>query len=216
MRKLGGGWKKEIWRRQLKVLSCLHKNKPSEQGQLNIILTERTSSPFAMWRTVAHLVCECKYLAHTKYKKWRHDKVAQVIHWQLCKTYNDLEHAYKWYMVKWLAHCVRMENDALQKLSLFMTTTKKNYESAWSRIESRLGMDGQQFWKLARDKPSFNRYINSRYGSFEDESSTWSTKMCVCMYVCIAHKWRLKIWKWKSSGRRRFKQIRSWSTPDQI
>ena len=30
---------------------------------------------------------------------------------------------------KWLAHCVRMENDALQKLSLFMTTTKKNYKS---------------------------------------------------------------------------------------
>ena len=74
--------------------------------------------------------------------------------------------------VKWLAHCVRMENDALQKFSLFMTTTKKNYKSVWSRIESRLGMDRQQFWKLARDKPSFNRYINSRYGSFEDESST--------------------------------------------
>ena len=29
--------------------------------------------------------------------------------------------------VKWLAHSVRMENDALQKLSLFMTTTKKHY-----------------------------------------------------------------------------------------
>ena len=29
--------------------------------------------------------------------------------------------------VKWLAHSVRMKNDALQKLSLFMTTTKKNY-----------------------------------------------------------------------------------------
>ena len=29
--------------------------------------------------------------------------------------------------VKWLAHSVRMKNYALQKLSLFMTTTKKNY-----------------------------------------------------------------------------------------
>ena len=45
--------------------------------------------------------------------------------------------------VKWLAHCVRMENDALQKFSLFMTTTKKNYKSVWLRIESRLEMDQQ-------------------------------------------------------------------------
>ena len=36
--------------------------------------------------------------------------------------------------VKW-TYCVRMENDALQKLSFFMTTTKKNYKSVWSRIE---------------------------------------------------------------------------------
>ena len=42
-----------------------------------------------------------------------------------------------------------------------MTTTKKNYKSVWARIESRLGMDRQQIWKLARDKPSFNHYINS-------------------------------------------------------
>lgn len=46
--------------------------------------------------TAAHLMCECKYLAQTQYKKWRHDKVAQVVHWQPCKTY-DLEHADKWY-----------------------------------------------------------------------------------------------------------------------
>lgn len=93
---------------------------------------------------------------------------------------------------KWLAHCVRMENDALQKLSLFMTTTKKNYKSVWSRIESRLGMDRQQFWKLARDKLSFNRYMNSRYGSFEDESSTWSTRIYVCVYGTITANWYKK------------------------
>ena len=88
-------------------------------------------------------------------------------------------------LVKWLAHCVRMENDALQKLSLFMITTKKNYKSVWSRIESKLGMDRQQFWKLDRDKPSFNRYINSRYGSSKDESFTRSMRMYVPMYAYL-------------------------------
>ena len=46
--------------------------------------------------TVAHLISECKNLAQKQYKQWRHDKIAQVIHWQLCKDYN-LEHAEKWY-----------------------------------------------------------------------------------------------------------------------
>ena len=32
----------------------------------------------------------------TQYKKWRHDKIAQVIHWQLCKTH-DLGQTEKWY-----------------------------------------------------------------------------------------------------------------------
>ena len=36
--------------------------------------------------TVAHLVSECKTLCQTQYKKWRHDTIAQVIHWQLCKA----------------------------------------------------------------------------------------------------------------------------------
>ena len=38
--------------------------------------------------TVAHVVSECKMLAQKQYKNWRHDKIAQVIHWQLCKKYN--------------------------------------------------------------------------------------------------------------------------------
>ena len=46
--------------------------------------------------TVAHLISECKNLAQKQYKQWRHDKIAQVIHWQFCKDYN-LEHAEKWY-----------------------------------------------------------------------------------------------------------------------
>ena len=31
--------------------------------------------------TVGHLVAECKMLAQKYYKNWRHDKVAQVVHW---------------------------------------------------------------------------------------------------------------------------------------
>ena len=46
--------------------------------------------------TVAHLVSECMILCQTQYKKRRHDRIAQVIHWELCKAY-DLEHMEKWY-----------------------------------------------------------------------------------------------------------------------
>ena len=46
--------------------------------------------------TVAHIVSECGKLAQKQYKQWRHDKVAQAIHWQICKE-KDLEHDEKWY-----------------------------------------------------------------------------------------------------------------------
>ena len=32
-----------------------------------------------------HIVSECKKLAQKQYRCWRHDKVAQVIHWDLCE-----------------------------------------------------------------------------------------------------------------------------------
>ena len=31
--------------------------------------------------TVGHIVAECKMLAQKYYENWRHDKVAQVVHW---------------------------------------------------------------------------------------------------------------------------------------
>ena len=46
--------------------------------------------------TVAHLLSERKNHCQTQYKKWRHDKIAQVIHWQLCKAH-DLGHTERWY-----------------------------------------------------------------------------------------------------------------------
>ncbi len=46
--------------------------------------------------TVAHIVSECKMLAQKQYMNWRHDKIARVIRWELCKKYN-MYHAEKWY-----------------------------------------------------------------------------------------------------------------------
>ena len=46
--------------------------------------------------TVEHIVVECKMLAQKYYKNWRHDKVAQVVHWRLCKSYG-LESGDIWY-----------------------------------------------------------------------------------------------------------------------
>ena len=37
--------------------------------------------------TVSHIVSECKELAQNDYKKARHDKVAAILHWQMCQTY---------------------------------------------------------------------------------------------------------------------------------
>ena len=46
--------------------------------------------------TVSHITAECKKLAQNQYKNWRHDKVAQVIHWNLCKRF-DLPCKETWY-----------------------------------------------------------------------------------------------------------------------
>ena len=46
--------------------------------------------------TVAHIVSECQTLAQKQYKKWRHDVVAKVLHWELCAKYG-LPHSDRWY-----------------------------------------------------------------------------------------------------------------------
>ena len=45
--------------------------------------------------TVCHIVSECKKLAQKEYKR-RHDNVARLVHWHLCKKYN-FELTDKWY-----------------------------------------------------------------------------------------------------------------------
>ena len=40
-----------------------------------------------MDENVSHLVSQCNELAQNEYKKFRHDKVTALLHWQWCKTY---------------------------------------------------------------------------------------------------------------------------------
>ena len=35
--------------------------------------------------TISHIVAECSKLAQKQYRLWRHDRVALMIHWLLCK-----------------------------------------------------------------------------------------------------------------------------------
>ena len=46
--------------------------------------------------TVYHIVPECKMLAQNHYKNWRHDKIAQILHWKLCQLY-CFGYSKKWY-----------------------------------------------------------------------------------------------------------------------
>ena len=39
---------------------------------------------------------ECQQLAQVQYKAWRHEKVAQIIHWKLCQKLG-LNHGGRWY-----------------------------------------------------------------------------------------------------------------------
>ena len=45
--------------------------------------------------TVMHILSKCPKLAQTEYKK-RHDKVATMVHWELCKQHS-LPHSKNWY-----------------------------------------------------------------------------------------------------------------------
>ncbi|XP_072176148.1 uncharacterized protein [Diadema setosum] len=46
--------------------------------------------------TVQHIVCGCSKLAQKEYKR-RHDKLAQVLHWELCRKH-EIPCESKWYM----------------------------------------------------------------------------------------------------------------------
>ena len=89
--------------------------------------------------------------------------------------------------LKWLAHCGLMEDNALQKTTLFMNPTNKNYQSIWNRVGTKSGLDRQKFWQLALDKKSFNSYVGERYGNLNGESPEWGSRMYVfnCFSRCM-------------------------------
>ena len=37
--------------------------------------------------TISHIICECRNLTQKEYKK-RHENVARLVHWEICKKYN--------------------------------------------------------------------------------------------------------------------------------
>ena len=74
--------------------------------------------------TVMHILSECSKLAQTEYKK-RHDKVATMVHWELCKQY-DLPHSQNWYEHR--AEAV-MENDDVKLLWDFNIRTDRVIEA---------------------------------------------------------------------------------------
>ena len=69
--------------------------------------------------TVSHITAECKKLAQNQSKNWRHDKVAQVVHWNLCKK------IYLQCSKTWYDHSpeIVMENDQVKLLWDFRIET---------------------------------------------------------------------------------------------
>lgn len=74
--------------------------------------------------TIMHILSECPKLAQTEYKK-RHDKVATMVHWELCKQHG-LHHSQKWYEHR--ADAV-MENDNVKILWDFNVRTDRVIEA---------------------------------------------------------------------------------------
>ena len=74
--------------------------------------------------TVSHIVSECKMLAQNHYKNWRHDKIAQILHWKLCQLY-CFDCSEKWY-----EHEIEkvLENDDVKILWDFKIQTDKVLE----------------------------------------------------------------------------------------
>ena len=66
----------------------------------NIIYKENVSKECRLCgkadETIAHIVSECQQLAQVQYKGWRHDKVAQIVHWKLCQKLG-LDYGDRWY-----------------------------------------------------------------------------------------------------------------------
>ena len=74
--------------------------------------------------TVSHILSECSALSQVEYKTWRHDLVAQAIHWKLCQKWG-FEAGITWY-----SHVPErvLENDECKILWDFPIQTNKVLE----------------------------------------------------------------------------------------
>ena len=74
--------------------------------------------------TVAHVSSVRKVLAQNEYKKWQHDTICQIIHWQLCKD-NGFNHSERWYEHRPDAVA---ENESVKRLWDMQIQTGKVFE----------------------------------------------------------------------------------------
>ena len=77
--------------------------------------------------TISHVLSECKELAQNDYKKTRHDKVAAILHWQMCKKYGfpASAKAYEHFIVKENAV---LENENVKLLWDFSIQTERKID----------------------------------------------------------------------------------------
>ena len=89
---------------------------------------------------------------------YTNEDIFKITNCEPLKMFQEKQH------LNWLAHCIRMENDCLQKQTLFMKR-KRGTIDRWKRLERITYLDQQQLRRLMMDKFSFNRWINERYPS---------------------------------------------------
>ena len=61
-----------------------------ERDRVTSALVEESQPPWGINKYVAHIVSECEQFAQNEYKKYRHDKVAASLHWNMCKNMGSL------------------------------------------------------------------------------------------------------------------------------
>ena len=84
---------------------------------------------------------------------YRYKYTNKQIH-KICGT-RPIAHFIKIQQLKWIAHVVRMENNSLEKQSLFM----KNLKIEWRSLEEESGMDRSQMLRLMMDRLLFNGWL---------------------------------------------------------
>ena len=83
------------------------------------------------YETVEHLVSACPKLAQTEYKA-RHDKVASIVHWHLCKKYG-ISVEKEWYKHQHHTACVRMTAQKSCGTSPYKSTkSSRHADQTWS------------------------------------------------------------------------------------